>query len=247
MSGHSKWAQIKRQKGATDAKRGQAFTKMANAITIAVRQSGNGDVMQNFKLRLLVEKARAINMPKDNIERAIDRGLGKGDKGGLDEVVYEGFAPGGVAVIAEAVTDNKQRTTPEVKSAFEKNGGTMGNPGSVSYQFQTKGQITITKGDKSIDDIFLLAADGGADDIEDAGSSVLVYTNPDQLAKVREGLLQSGLLVEDAELIRKPTTIVEITDKEMAEKVISFIQKLEDMDDVQKVYANFDIPDTVLA
>lgn len=247
MSGHSKWAQIKRQKGTTDARRGQAFTKMANAITIAVRGSGNGDPAQNFKLRLLVEKARAINMPKDNIERAIDRGLGKGDKGSLEEVVYEGFTPGGVAVIAEGITDNKQRTTPEVKSVFEKNGGTLGNSGSVAYLFETKGHIIIRKNNTSLDDIFLLAADSGAEDVEEIGDRIVVYTNPDALGKVRDAFHDRGLTIEEAELIRKPVITVEITDKNTAESVLNFIEKIENMDDILKVYANFDIPDNLLS
>lgn len=245
MSGHSKWKTIKRQKGAADAKRGQAFTKMANAIIMCVRQSSNGDPSQNFKLRLLVDKARAINMPKDNIERAIERGLGKGDKGTFDEVVYEGFAPGGVSVIVEAVTDNKMRTTPEVKNVFDKNGGSMGTPGSAAYQFQKKGYICVKKENKTIDDIFLIAADAGAEDIEDAGDEVHIYTNPDALSKVREALMSQGIAIEDAELQRKPTLLVHITDKEMAERVLSFMEKLEDMDDVQKVYANYDISDEI--
>lgn len=246
MSGHSKWATIKRQKGAADAKRGQTFTKIANAISIAVRSGGGvTDPNSNFKLRLEIEKARTVNMPKDNIQRAIDRGAGKGDKGELVEVVYEGFAPGGVSVIVEAVTDNKQRTTPEIKSLFDKNGGTVGNQGSVAYQFQQMGQITASKNGKTLDDVFLIAADAGAVDVEEAGEDVLIYTNPGDLARIKDELTNQ-LSISEAELTRKPNITVAITDKEQAEKILAFMDKLESHDDVQKVFANFDIADTVL-
>lgn len=238
MSGHSKWAQIKRQKGSADIKRGAAFTKLSNAITIAVRDTGIADPESNFKLRLAIEKARSANMPKENIERAIDRGLGKGDKGELSEVAYEGFAPGGVAVIIECVTDNKQRTLGEVQAVFNKNGGTLGQQGTVAYQFKQVGLVTVKKDGKTVDDIFLTAADAGADDVEDAGEDVLIYTEPGKLKAIQEQLQASGLPIVEAELSRKPTIAVPITDKETADKVIAFVEKLEELDDVQKVYAN---------
>lgn len=242
MSGHSKWSQIKRQKGVADVKKGHAFTKIGLAITIAVKAGGGvTDPNQNFRLRLEVEKARAANMPKDNIERAIERGSGKGDKGELAEVVYEGFAPHGISVIVEAVTDNKQRTTPEVKSLFEKNGGTLGVPGAVAYQFQQMGLIIATKDGKSFDDIFLIAIDGGVVDVEEVGDEVFLYTDPAELAKVKDALKDS-LHITSAELIRKPHNTVMIAEKEVADKVMQFIERLENHDDVQKVYANFDIP-----
>ncbi len=248
MSGHSKWAQIKRQKGVTDTRRGQLFTKLAAAITIAVRDGGGvTDPSQNFKLRLAVEKARSVNMPKENVKRAIDRGVGKGEKGeGLQEVVYEGFGPGGVAVIADAVTDNKQRTTPEVKSVFDKHGGTLATPGAVSYQFQLKGLISVAKNGKSSDDFFLIAADAGAEDVEEAGEEVLIYTKPEEVGRVKEHMVSQGISVIDFELTRKPITTVRLEEKELAWKVLDFIDKLENLDDIQKVYSNFDIPDTVL-
>lgn len=247
MSGHSKWAQIKRQKGVADTKRGQAFTKMANAISIAVRAGGGiGDPAQNFHLRLEMEKARAINMPKENMLRAIERGMGKGGKGELFEVVYEGFAPSGISVIVEAVTDNKMRTTPEIKSLFDKNGGTLGNQGSVSYLFSQMGQITVIKNGKTMDDIFLIAVDLGAIDVEDGGGEVFIYTSPSDLARIKEDIAQI-FDVTDASLIRKPSMTVSLTQKEIAEKVLSFIEKIESHDDVQKVYANFDIADSVLS
>lgn len=248
MSGHSKWSTIKRQKGVADAKRGQTFTKIANAIIIAVRSSGGmTDPESNFKLRLAIEKARAVNMPKENIQRSIDRGKGIGEKGGLEEVVYEGFAPGGAAVIVEAVTDNRQRTTSEVKNIFEKSGGTLATPGAVSYQFVQKGLITVRKNNRTLDDIFLLAADFGAEDVEEAGSDILIYSKPEELAKVRDSLSEKGLSIVEAELTRKPATTVSITEKESAQKALSFMEKLEGLDDVQRVYANFDIPDQLIS
>ncbi|OGH41512.1 MAG: hypothetical protein A3H79_00010 [Candidatus Levybacteria bacterium RIFCSPLOWO2_02_FULL_36_8b] len=246
MSGHSKWAQIKRQKGVADVKKGQIFTKIAKAITIAVREGrGVTDPSQNFKLRLTIDKARSVNMPKDNIIRAIEKGKGGGKGDEIQEITYEGFGPGGTALIIEAATDNKLRTTAEVKNTLEKNGGTMCTMGAVSYQFETKGLITIKKGDKSLDDIFLIAADGGAEDMEEAGREVLIYTKPDELGKVRDEL-SGKLSIINAELTRKPTITANIADKNTSQKILSLIEKLEDLDDVQKVYSNFDIPDELI-
>lgn len=245
MSGHSKWAQIKRQKGAADIKRGQMFTKIANAITIAVRQGGGiTDPTQNFRLRLLIEKARATNMPKENVERAIERGAGRGEKGkGLEEVIYEGFGPGGISLIVEVTTDNKQRTTAEIRNIFEKNDAILATPGSVSYQFESKGLITVNKENKTIDDIFLMAADAGAEDVEEAGDKVLIYTKPLDLTRVKDMLVKNNLSVSDFELTREPITPVKITSSEIAKKILSFIEKIEGLDDVQRVFASFDIPD----
>ncbi len=246
MSGHSKWATIKRQKGANDIKRGQMFTKLSNAITLAVRQGGGiGDPESNFKLRLAIESARNANMPKENIERAIQRAAGKQAEN-MEEALYEGFGPGGFSVIVEAVTDNKQRTVAEVKNTFDKNGGTMGVPGSVMYQFVQKGLITVDKNGKSMDDIFFAAADNGAEDVEEVMDSVLVYTKPEDLSKVRSALLSAGFSVKEAELTWKPVTTTPIADKESTDRAFSFLEKLEDLGDVQKVYANFDIPDTLI-
>lgn len=242
MSGHSKWSQIKRQKGFADIKKGQVFTKLAAAITIAVRSGGGvTDPNQNFRLRLLVEKARAVNMPKENIQRAINRASSKQDSV-LEEVVYEGFTPGGVAVIIDAATDKKLRTTGEMKQLFNNNGATLGNPGSVSYQFQTAGLITVEKLEKSTDEIFLSAADAGALDVEEAGDTVLVYTKPEELASVKDQLVAAGLQVSEFELTRKPVTSIEIEDRALIDKIFSFIEKLESLDDVQKVYTNISIP-----
>jgi len=246
MSGHSKWATIKRQKGANDAKRGQAFTKLSKAITIAVRQGGGSpDIKMNFKLRLAVEAARAASMPKDNIERAIERASGK-QAAELEENIYEGFGPGGFSVIVESLTDNKVRTVSEVKNIFNKNGGNMGAQGSVMYQFEKKGVITVAKKGQTLDDIFLVAADNGADDIEDADTEVLLYTKPEEVAKVQEALQAQGLEIKSAEITFGPIVLSPITSKDDAQKALNFIEKLEDNDDVQKVYVNCDIPDELI-
>lgn len=247
MSGHSKWATIKRQKGVKDIKRGQLFTKLSKAITVAVRQGGFvSDPEGNFRLRLAIEAARAANMPKENIERAITRAASKQEVA-LEEVVYEGFGPGGFSVIVEAFTDNKQRTVAEVKNVFEKNGGTMGTQGSVMYQFERKGLITVAKGGKSFDEVFLIAVDSGAEDVEEAGDEVLIYTKLEDLARVRSFLKGKGITIQNAELIYKPIVLSPIADKMASEKAIAFVEKLEDLSDVQKVYANFDIPDAIIS
>lgn len=246
MSGHSKWSTIKRQKGAADQKRGHLFTKLSNAITIAVRQGGGvTDPDGNPRLRLAIEAARVANMPKDTIDRAIARAVGK-DAKAMEEVVYEGFGPGGFSIIVEAITDNKQRTTPEIKSLFDKNGGTIGNQGSVAYQFAKKGQIAVQKNGQSLDDIFLVAAEAGAEDVEDADSEVIVYTEPSELARVRSALEQAELSISGAELIRKPTISNQISEQAAAQRALQFVEKIEDLEDVQKVYANFDIPDDLM-
>jgi YebC/PmpR family DNA-binding regulatory protein len=246
MSGHSKWATIKRQKGANDAKRGQLFTKLSKAITIAAGQGGGSpDPESNFHLRLAVEAARAANMPKDNIERAIQRASGKQAET-LQEAVYEGFGPGGFSVVVEAFTDNKLRTVSEVKNVFNKNGGSMGAQGSVMYQFEKKGVISVDKNGKSLDDIFLVAADNGVDDIEEVGDEVLLYTKPEDVAKIKDKLAEEKLNVKTFEIMFKPVVINSIADKASAEKALSFVDKLESLDDVQKVYASFDIPDELM-
>ncbi len=245
MSGHSKWSTIKRQKGAADAKRGQLFTKLSKSITIAVRQGGGvADPNSNPRLRLAVDIARAANMPKDNIDRAMQRAAGK-DANEMEEIVYEGFGPGGFSMIIEAITDNKMRTTPEVKSKVEKMGGRLGTPGSVQYQFTQKGILSIEKNGYALDDVFLMSADAGAEDVEEAGDEILIYTKPEDLGKVRDSLQTQGLTVKNFEFIRVPLTTVQIMDKEAASKALAFVERLEEMDDIQKIYANFDIPDEI--
>jgi len=245
MSGHSKWATIKRSKGAADLKRGLTFTKISNAITIAVKRGGGiTDPNSNFKLRLAVDAARAANMPKDNIERAIQRAVGK-DAGEMQEVLYEGFAPGGVSVIIEAATDNAMRTTSEIKSIFNKEGGNFGQPGSVAYQFEQKGKIVIGKNGsprgetgKTIDELFEIAVESGAEDIEDAQDKAIITTSYGDLPSVRERLMEKGIIPEEIEIIRKPLTPVTISEPEKLEKVVNFLDKIRGLDDVQKIYSN---------
>lgn len=247
MSGHSKWSTIKRQKGATDIKRGQVFTKFGNAITIAAREGGGGDPASNFKLRLAIDQARAANMPKENIQRAIDRGLGKGAGAGqLESVVYEGYGPGKVALIVEAVTDNRNRTTSEVRNLIERSGGSFVSPGAVSWMFTDEGVLVVPKDGKSFDEIFDLAAEARAEDVEEAGDVVNIYTKPSELDVVKKNLESRGLNPQSAEISKKAATTVTIKDSEAAKKILDLMDKLEGLDDVQKVWSNFDIPEGVL-
>lgn len=240
MSGHSKWATIKRAKGINDAKRGQAFTKLSNAITIAVKQGGgNTDPEFNASLRLAIDKAKAANMPKDGIERAIQKGSGATGGEELSEVMYEGFAPGGVGILVEAVTDKKQRTVAEVKNTIEKNGGTMAGQGAVSYLFQKAGELVVNRDGKSVDDVMTDAMDHNVSDLEDADDIVVLYTEPSQLSVAKKGMEESGYTISEASLIYKPVSRIAVS-PEHEEKVICLIEKLEEMDDVQKVYTNLE-------
>lgn len=243
MSGHSKWSTIKRQKGVQDQKRGQIFTKLSMAITLAVKQGGNiPGPEKNFKLRLAIDAAKASNMPKENIERAIQR-AGSKQEDVLEEVVYEGFGPGGVSIIVEAVTDNRKRTAPEIRSLFEKNGGTIGNAGSVAYQFVQKGLIRMHKNTTSFDNVLLLAADAGAEDVLVAGDEFHIYTKNDELSNVKNILSEKGLEIGSAELTREPLVTMAVTEKETLSKLLAFLEKLENHNDVQKVYANYETPE----
>lgn len=246
MSGHSKWSQIKRQKGFADVKRGVTFTKMAMAIAIAVKEGGGGDPDSNFKLRLAVDLARAVNMPKENIQRAIDRGLGKGNEGQLESTVYEGYGPGKVALIVEAATDNKNRTTAEVKNLIEKSGGSFVSPGTVSWMFQDQGVITLPKNGKTMDEFLDLAIEAGAEDVADLGEEVEVYTKTNTLDAVRRVLVEKRLVLQNAELTKKPTALVEVNDADIAKRIFALLEKLEDLDDVQKVHSNFEIAEGVV-
>lgn len=244
MSGHSKWHSIRRTKGVVDQRRGQLFTKLARDITIAAREGG-GDPESNFRLRIAVDKARSNNMPTDNIQRAIDRGTGKGaDGSSLEELYYEGYAPGGVAILIEAATDNRNRTNSDVRATVTKGGGTPGEPGSVGWMFELKGLITIDLTAKKLDpdEVMLQAIDAGADDVEVGEELIEVYTDFRQLAAVRQALLAAGLPVTGAEKAMIAKTTVAI-DAETAIKAMRLIEKLEDLDDVQKVYSNLDITD----
>lgn len=243
MSGHSKWSTIKRQKGANDAKRGQAFTKAGIAITVAAREGG-GNPDSNFKLRLAVEAARAINMPKENIERAIARATGAAGGKILEEVTYEGYGPAGVAVMIDAVTDNKMRTTAEVRSILERAGGTLAGPGSVNYLFNAGAALDV-KTDNA-DEVFLTAADAGAEDVEQNDETVTVYTSPQKLEEVKNKLTEAGFEVSGWEITKVATNQVAVNDPKQAEAVLNTVNKLEDLEDVQKVYANFDIAENIL-
>jgi YebC/PmpR family DNA-binding regulatory protein len=240
MSGHSKWSTIKRQKGANDAKRGALFTKLTREIITAARQGGP-DPDANYRLRMAVDKARANSMPSENVKRAIERATGSGDDAvQYEEVTYEGLGPANVAVIIAAMTDNRNRTASEVRSAFSRAGGTLS---TVAWQFEQKGVISIPLNGRDPDEITLAAIDAGAADVgsPDAGS-VIVTTEPGELEAVRSALAASGYEAESAELSMEPTTTVEISDEKQAKAVLQFIERLEDLDDVQNVYANFDIP-----
>lgn len=245
MSGHSKWSTIKRQKGMADKKRGRVFSKLARAITIAAREGA--DPAANFKLRLAVEKARQANMPKENIERALRRAQGKLGEGKLEEVVFEGYGPGGVAIMIQTATDNRLRTTSEVKSVLEKAGGRLGEKGCVSYLFRPKGVITVRFKDRAPEEIMLKVIDFGAQDVEKVGAVVIVYTKPEELEDIKEQILKQGFIIESAEINLEPETTVKITDPPLAEKILSLMDKLEELDDTQKVYASFDISEQLLA
>lgn len=219
-------------------KRGLTFTKISNAITVAVKQNGGiADPNSNFKLRLAVDAARAANMPKENIERAIQKALGK-DAGVMQEVIYEGFAPEGISVIIEAATDNSMRTTSEIKNIFNKEGGNFGQPGSVAYQFEQKGRIVIGKNGKTIDELFEIAVDSGAEDIEEVGDKAIITTSYVGLSSVRQHLIEKGITPEEVEALWRPLNPIAISNPEKLERVENFLDKLEDLDDVQKVYSN---------
>ena len=236
MSGHSKWSTIKHKKAAADSKRGQAFTKLTRAITIAAKEGGP-DPASNFKLRLAVDKAREVNMPKLNIERAIERGAGQGSGGNLETAVYEGFGPGQVAAMIEVVTDNKNRTAAEIKKVFERGGGNLGQPGSVAYLFNKKGRILVTKA-ADVQTQILTIIDLGADDVEESSESVEVLVPASNLGQMRDQLQEAGLTVQTAELIYKPQSLVELT-SEQEKKLTEWLDALEALDDVQAVYTNW--------
>lgn len=240
MSGHSKWSTIKRQKGAKDAARSAVFTKLGNAIAVAAK--GGGDPDTNFSLRLAVDKAKAANMPNVNIQRSIDRGSGKLGGAQIQEVMYEGYGPGGVAILVECATDNINRTLPDVRTAFTKHGGNMAEKGAVAFQFERKGSIVV-KG--SGDEILMTALDAGAQDVEEDGDESILYTDPKDLAKVRD-TLKDSLEVTEAELTYAPNNIVEVTDKDTAGKIMRLMDALEELDDVTNTYVNFDIAEEMV-
>lgn len=241
MSGHSKWSTIKRQKGVKDAARGALFTRLGNAIAMAAR--GGGDPDMNFSLRLAVEKARAANMPTANIQRSIDRGSGKLGGAQIQEVLYEGYGPGGVAIMVECATDNLNRTYPEVRLAFSKHGGNVAEKGAVSFQFDRRGMILVRAAG---DELLMQAVEAGAEDVQEEDGESIIYTAPQDLAKVRDALRAQNLEIEEAELTYLPNTTVEVTDKDTVGKIIRLMEALEACDDVTNTYVNFKIPKELL-
>jgi YebC/PmpR family DNA-binding regulatory protein len=246
MSGHSKWSSIKHKKGAADARRGQLFSKLARGIIVAAREGGP-DPAGNLALQNAIEKAREASMPKDNIERAIARGAGAtGDGEAYEHVTYEGYGPAGVAILVEALTDNRNRTAADVRHIFGKNDGNLGTTGAVAWQFERMGVILCDADRVDEDELMLTAADAGADDVALDGSTLQVTTAPEDLAAVRTALEDAGIPYDSAELTMVPKSTVKVEDGSAAKKLLRLVDALEDSDDVQGVYANFDIPEHVL-
>ena len=246
MSGHSKWSSIKHKKGAADAKRGKLFSKLTRAIIVAAREGGP-DPSANLALQNAIEKARSYSMPKDNIDRAIAKGSGAdADADAFETIVYEGYGPEGVAVIVEALTDNRNRTAADVRHMFAKHGGNLGATGAVAWQFDRRGVVVVPADGVDEEELLLVAADGGADDIEQDGDVFQVTSAPESLSAVREAIEGAGFTVDSAELMLVPKTTVAVEDEAKARQVMRLIDGLEDNDDVQDVYANFDIPEQVL-
>jgi len=244
MAGHSKWAQIKHKKAKVDAKRGRIFTKLIREITVAARMGG-GDPEHNPKLRLAIEKAKEHNMPWENIERAIKRGTGELEGVEYQEAVFEGYGPGGVAILVKALTDNKNRTTGEIRHIFSKYGGNLGSPGSVAWQFEEKGIIYIEKDKANEDAVFEIAVEAGAEDVKTEGDTYEVYTSPKDFENVKKAFVDTNIEIQNADITMVPQSTVRVDGKD-AERLLKLLDALEDNDDVQKVYANFDIPEEVL-
>ena len=246
MSGHSKWANIKHRKGAQDAKKGAVFQKLAKFIIVAAREGG-GDPNANFRLKTAIDKAREYNMPMDNIERAIKRGTGEIEGATYEEITYEGFGPAGVAILVETLTDNRNRTSADMRSLFSRNGGNMGEAGSVGWMFERRGVLSVTGKNLDEEKLMEVAIEGGADDlVQDGEDGYTVYCAPSVLSEVKEALKSKGYAVGGTELSMVPKTSVEIAKKEDAARVLRLVEILEDHDDVQNVYGNFDIPDEVM-
>jgi YebC/PmpR family DNA-binding regulatory protein len=246
LSGHSKWSSIKHKKGAADAKRGKLFSKLSRAIIVAAKEGG-GDPANNLALQNAIEKAKSYSMPKDNIDRAVAKGSGAdADADAFETIVYEGYGPEGVAVIVEALTDNRNRTAADVRHMFAKHGGNLGATGAVAWQFDRRGVVVVPSDGVDEEELLLVAADGGAEDIELDGDVFQVTSGPELLSAVRQAIEAAGFTVDSAELMLVPKTTVAIEDEAKARQVMRLIDALEDNDDVQDVYANFDIPERVL-
>ena len=246
MSGHSKWSSIKHKKGAADAKRGKLFSKLSRAIIVAAKEGG-GDPANNLALQNAIEKAKSYSMPKDNIDRAIAKGSGAdADADAFETIVYEGYGPEGVALIVEALTDNRNRTAADVRHVFSKHGGNLGATGAVAWQFDRRGVVVVPAEGVDEEELLLVAADGGAEDVEPDGDVFQVTSAPEQLSAVREAIEAAGMEVDSSELTMVPKTTVNLDDEGMAKKTLRLIDALEENDDVEDVYANFDIPERVL-
>ena len=245
MSGHSKWATIKHKKGAADAKRGKLFAKLIRQVEVAAREGG-GDLDSNAQLRTMYQKARDASVPLDTIDRAVKRGTGELDGVNYEPVTYDGYAPHGVAVFVEALTDNRNRTGPEIRSLFAKAGGSLAEPGAVAWQFDRKGVVMVA-GSTDEDELMMAALEAGADDIVREGDSWRVLTEATDTMAVRDSLTKSGVVVESADLTMMPQNVIELTAASEARQVLKVIDMLDDHDDVQGVYANFDVPDSVMA
>lgn len=243
MSGHSHYATIKRQKEANDAARGQVFSKLAKEITIAVKTGGGGDPNSNYKLRMIMDKARAVNMPKDNIERAISHATSSAEA--IEEVSYEGFGPAGIAVLVSAATDNRNRTSQEIKNLFDRAGGRLGGPGSVSFNFENKGFLLVEKAPE-VESQMLKLIDLGAEDVNETEDGIEVYVAPEKLGQTKKALEDAGFSVKSAELTFEAKNYQTVTEANQAKKVMAFLDSLNDHEDVRSVYSNVDIPDAVL-
>jgi YebC/PmpR family DNA-binding regulatory protein len=247
MSGHSKWATIKRKKEATDSKRAGIFTKVTREIIVAAK-AGGGDPDNNFRLRLAVLKAKSVNMPNDNIQRAIKRGIGATESEQYEEIFYEGYGAGGAALLVQVLTDNRNRTAGDMRYIFSRNSGNLGEAGCVSWMFSQKGLVTIESENagKSEDELFEMAIEAGAEDLKNNDETYEVYTEPSQLETVRKYFDTNNIPVKESGLTMVPTNTVEITNPEQAQQLLKLVDALEDNDDVQNVYSNFDIPDSIL-
>lgn len=250
MSGHSKWAQIRRSKGVNDARRGQLFTRLGREIVVAVREGGSGDINANFRLRMAVQRARDANMPMDNIERTIKRAIGGSEGANLEEITYEGYGPGGTAVMVQTLTENRNRTVADVRNAFNRNAGNMGENGCVDWLFEARGIIEVELKGYDPDELSLEAIDMGADDADPAGPDdeyLTIYTDPSELETVRKALEEKkyNILKSESTLLAK--TKVDLQDEKVAHQVLRLIERLEDLDDVQNVYTNADFPEEFAA
>ena len=245
MSGHSKWSSIKRKKGAVDAKRGKIFTRLIKEITVAARMGG-GDPVGNPRLRAAIASAKTENMPKDNIERAIKKGTGELEGAVYEEITYEGYGPGGVAILVDCMTDNKNRTVADIRHYFSKSGGNLGESGCVSWMFTKKGTILVDKEDINEEELMEKALEAGAEDVVEEDNVFQVVTSPDDFEDVREALEADGVKFIEAAVAMVPQNTVDITDEKTAGQILTLLERLEDHDDVQNVYANFDIPDDIM-